>query len=61
MTAVGKTRTMDDRYTAVIFTSRRRQDASAASDGAIPGLDPGEAETLRRLLLARSGAPLEGE
>jgi uncharacterized protein (DUF952 family)/heme-degrading monooxygenase HmoA len=24
---------MDDRYTAVIFTSRRRQDASAATDG----------------------------
>jgi glutathione S-transferase len=24
---------MDDRYTAVIFTSRRRQDASAANDG----------------------------
>ena len=30
---VGKTRTMDDHYTAVIFTSRRRQDTSAASDG----------------------------
>ena len=30
---VGKTRSMDDRYTAVVFTSRRRQDASAADDG----------------------------
>jgi uncharacterized protein len=39
----------------------RLRTASAASDGAIPGLDPTEAETLRRLLLARSGAPLEGE
>ena len=33
MSTVGKTRSMDDRYTAVVFTSRRRQDASAADDG----------------------------
>ncbi len=33
MIVVGKTRAMDDRYTAVIFTSRRRQDASATADG----------------------------
>ena len=33
MIVVGKTRAMDDDYTAVIFTSRRRQDASAATDG----------------------------
>lgn len=33
MIAVGKNRAMDDHYTAVIFTSRRRQDASAATDG----------------------------
>jgi glutathione S-transferase len=33
MSLVGKTRGMDDRYTAVVFTSRRRQDASAAEDG----------------------------
>jgi uncharacterized protein (DUF952 family)/heme-degrading monooxygenase HmoA len=33
VSTVGKTRSMDDRYTAVVFTSRRRQDASAADDG----------------------------
>jgi uncharacterized protein (DUF952 family)/heme-degrading monooxygenase HmoA len=33
MSLVGKTHGMEDRYTAVVFTSRRRQDASAADDG----------------------------
>ena len=33
MRPVGKTPGMNDRYTAVVFTSRRRQDASAAGDG----------------------------
>lgn len=38
----------------------RLRTASATSDGAIPGLDPAEAESLRRLLLARSGAVVGG-